>query len=52
MGPTGVTWWSYLGFTDPAHGAALGYLGSGSANHAQLYYTTDGGASYHEVPIR
>jgi photosystem II stability/assembly factor-like uncharacterized protein len=51
VGPAGLTW-SYLGFTDPTHGVALGYLGPESPNHARLYYTTDGGASYHELPIR
>ncbi len=52
VGPAGVSWWSYLGFTDPTHGVALGYLGPESPNYARLYSTTDGGASYHEVPIR
>jgi photosystem II stability/assembly factor-like uncharacterized protein len=42
--------WSYLGFTDPTHGVAIGNP-SGSSR-ALLYYTTDGGESYHPVTIR
>jgi photosystem II stability/assembly factor-like uncharacterized protein len=42
--------WSYLGFTDPTHGVAIGNP-SGSSR-ALLYYTTDGGESYHLVTIR
>jgi photosystem II stability/assembly factor-like uncharacterized protein len=50
VGPPGLTW-SYLGFTDPTHG--IGLAGSSpSEADAHLYYTTDGGASYHLVPIR
>lgn len=50
-GPSDITWWQYLGFTDPTHGVALGYVGSQSAANERLYYTTDGGHSYHRVPI-
>jgi hypothetical protein len=51
-GPSGITWWQYIGFTDPTHGVALGYVGSLSTANERLYYTTDGGASYHQVPIQ
>ncbi len=52
-GPSGITWWQYLGFTDPTHGVAIGYVGSpGLSRNERLYYTTDGGASYHRVRIR
>jgi photosystem II stability/assembly factor-like uncharacterized protein len=51
VGPAGVTWWQYLGFTNPTHGVALGYVGSEIPSHERLYYTTDGGLSYHLVPI-
>ncbi len=43
--------WDYLGFTDATHGAALAFPWSASAAHERLYYTTDGGRSYHVVPI-
>jgi hypothetical protein len=43
--------WTYLGFTDATHGVALGNFGTGGRQESRLYYTTDGGASYHEVPI-
>jgi hypothetical protein len=46
-GPTGITSWQYLGFTDATHGVALGAAGS----QERLYYTTDGGISYHAVAI-
>lgn len=42
--------WTYLGFTDPTHGVAIG--SQGQSGPAQLYYTTDGGLSYHPVAIR
>lgn len=51
-GVAGITWWQYLGFTDPTHGAALGYVGSQRPSNGRLYYTIDGGASYHLVTIR
>jgi hypothetical protein len=52
-GPAGITWWQYLGFTDPTHGVAIGYVGSSAQpSNERLYYTTDGGASYHLVSIR
>jgi photosystem II stability/assembly factor-like uncharacterized protein len=47
--PTGA--WTYLGFSDPTHGVALGNFGSGGHEQNQLYYTTDAGASYHLVQI-
>jgi photosystem II stability/assembly factor-like uncharacterized protein len=43
--------WSYIGFTDATHGVAIGNFGSGGHPQSRLYYTTDGGASYHLVPI-
>jgi hypothetical protein len=45
---SGAVWWTYLGFTDATHGVALGEFGGGD----RLYYTTDGGRSYHRVAIR
>jgi photosystem II stability/assembly factor-like uncharacterized protein len=48
-GPTGIHW-TYLGFTDPTHGVALGFAGQ-NANDARLYYTIDAGQSYHRVAI-
>jgi hypothetical protein len=50
--PSEITWWQYLGFSDPTHGVALGYVGSEQPSNERLYYTTDGGASYHLVSIR
>lgn len=50
-GPVGITWWQYLGFTDPTHGIAIGYVGSEQPSNERLYYTTDAGASYHLVSI-
>jgi photosystem II stability/assembly factor-like uncharacterized protein len=51
VGPVGITWWQYLGFTDPTHGVAIGYVGSQQPSNERLYYTTDGGANYHLVRI-
>ena len=51
VGPKDVVAWAYLGFTDDTHGVALGYVGSISAANEHLYYTTDGGQSYHLVPV-
>ena len=48
-GPTGIHW-TYLGFTDPTHGVALGFAGQ-NATDARLYYTIDAGQSYHRVAI-
>jgi photosystem II stability/assembly factor-like uncharacterized protein len=50
-GPVGITWWQYIGFTDPTHGVALGYVGSEQPSNERLYYTTDGGATYHLVAV-
>ena len=47
--PAGVSDWTYIGFTDPTHGVALGYRGSSRAEG--IYYTIDGGASYHSVTV-
>jgi hypothetical protein len=56
----GATWtpatapsadWTYLGFSDPTHGVAIGNFGTGGHQDLKLYYTIDGGASYHFVPI-
>jgi photosystem II stability/assembly factor-like uncharacterized protein len=44
----GITDWNYVAFTDPLHGVALGEYG---ANGERLYYTTDGGLSYHLISI-
>jgi len=46
--PAGITGWNYVAFTDPLHGVALGQSGG---NSEQLYYTTNGGLSYHLVSI-
>jgi photosystem II stability/assembly factor-like uncharacterized protein len=43
--------WTYLGFTDATHGVAIGGFGKGGQRDYRLYYTTDGGASYHRVTI-
>ncbi len=51
VGPSEVTAWAYLGFTDDTHGIGLGYVGQVSASNERLYYTTDGGQSYHLVPL-
>jgi photosystem II stability/assembly factor-like uncharacterized protein len=51
VGPSGITDWQYLGFTDATHGVALGYAGPESPSNERLYYTTDAGLSYHLVPM-
>ncbi len=43
--------WTYLGFSTPSHGVAIGNFGTGGHQDLRLYYTIDGGASYHFVPI-
>jgi photosystem II stability/assembly factor-like uncharacterized protein len=48
-GPTGIRW-TYLGFTDPTHGVALGFAGQNAADE-RLYYTTDAGQTYHRVSL-
>jgi photosystem II stability/assembly factor-like uncharacterized protein len=46
----GITAWQYLGFTDATHGVAIGYVGSSpTPGNEHLYYTSDGGATYHLV---
>lgn len=50
-GPSGITSWQYLGFTDPTHGVAVGYVGTEQPSNERLYYTTDAGASYHLVNV-
>lgn len=46
----GITAWQYLGFTDATHGAAIGYVGSSpTPGNERLYYSIDGGATYHLV---
>jgi hypothetical protein len=52
VGPHGISFWQYLGFTDPTHGVALGYAGSQIPSETQVYYSTDGGLTYHLVSIR
>jgi hypothetical protein len=51
VGPSAVSAWAYLGFTDDTHGIALGYVGAVSPFNERLYYTTDGGQNYHLVPL-
>jgi photosystem II stability/assembly factor-like uncharacterized protein len=51
VGPTGITQWAELGFTDATHGEGLGYLGTVAPANERLYYTIDGGQSYHLVPL-
>jgi hypothetical protein len=46
-----VAAWAWLGFTDPTHGVALGYVGSVARANERLYYTTDGGQTYHYVAV-
>jgi photosystem II stability/assembly factor-like uncharacterized protein len=46
--PAGLSAWQYLGFTDATHGVAIGAFG----RRDRLYYTTDGGQTYHPVAIR
>jgi photosystem II stability/assembly factor-like uncharacterized protein len=50
-GPSGIAQWTYIGFTDSTHGVALGYVGSIAQANQRLYYTTDGGQTYHPVPL-
>jgi photosystem II stability/assembly factor-like uncharacterized protein len=52
VGPSGIAQWVYLGFTDSSHGVGLGYVGSIAPANERLFYTTDGGRSYHLVPVR
>jgi photosystem II stability/assembly factor-like uncharacterized protein len=51
VGPTGIAEVAYLGFTDLTHGVALGFAGSIAPSNERLYYTTDGGQSYHLVSL-
>ena len=51
VGPSGIAQWSYLGFTDPTHGVALGYAGSVAPASERLYYTTDAGQTYHLIRV-
>ncbi len=51
VGPSGITQWAYLGFTDPTHGVALGYAGQIAPGNERLYYTTDAGQTYHPVSV-
>jgi photosystem II stability/assembly factor-like uncharacterized protein len=51
VGPTGITQWADLEFTDATHGIGLGYLGTVAPANERLYYTIDGGQSYHLVPL-
>ncbi len=46
-GPAGYAW-SYLGFTNATHGAALARHDGGSE---ALFYTTNAGLSYHHISI-
>jgi photosystem II stability/assembly factor-like uncharacterized protein len=47
VGPSGASTWLYIGFTDSTHGVAIGQF----AEVNRIYYTTDGGASYHLVAV-
>ena len=51
VGPSGFTW-SYLGFTDPMHGVGIAHPGQDGTSRGQLWATTDGGRTWHHVPIR
>jgi photosystem II stability/assembly factor-like uncharacterized protein len=51
VGPSGIAQWAYLGFTDPTHGVALGYVGQIAPGNERLYYTTDAGQTYHPVSV-
>jgi len=51
VGPSGIAQWVYIGFSDPTHGVAIGYVGSISTSNERLYYTTDGGQTYHLVQV-
>jgi photosystem II stability/assembly factor-like uncharacterized protein len=51
VGATGISQWAELGFTDATHGEGLGYLGAVAPANERLYYTIDGGQSYHLVPL-
>jgi hypothetical protein len=48
---TQVVAWAWLGFTDPTHGVALGYIGSVAPANERMYYTIDGGQTYHYVAV-
>ncbi len=50
-GPTGIAQWAYLGFTDPTHGVALGFVGKIAPANERLFYTTDAGQTYHRVAL-
>ncbi|HYB28226.1 MAG TPA: hypothetical protein VEF89_16545 [Solirubrobacteraceae bacterium] len=51
VGPSGFLW-PYLGFTNATHGAALAVPSSYGGGYVEfLYYTTDGGLSWHKVTI-
>jgi photosystem II stability/assembly factor-like uncharacterized protein len=51
VGPPGIAQWADLEFTDATHGIGLGYVGTLAPANEQLFYTTDGGQSYHLVPL-
>jgi photosystem II stability/assembly factor-like uncharacterized protein len=51
VGPTGIAQWADLEFTDATHGIGLGYVGTVAPANERLYYTIDGGQSYHLVPL-
>jgi hypothetical protein len=51
VGPSGIAQWAYLGFTDATHGVGLAFAGSLAPSDEHLYYTTDGGQSYHLVSL-
>ncbi|HUA71900.1 MAG TPA: hypothetical protein VMA96_12475 [Solirubrobacteraceae bacterium] len=46
-----VAAWAWLGFTDQTHGVALGYVGSVAPANERLFYSVDGGQTYHYVPV-
>lgn len=46
-----VAAWAWLGFEDATHGVALGYVGSVAPANERMYYTIDGGQTYHYVAV-
>jgi hypothetical protein len=46
-----VAAWAWLGFTDPTHGVALGYVASVAPANERLYYSIDAGRTYHYVAV-
>ena len=51
VGPPGIAQWAYLGFTDATHGVGIGYVGTIAPLSERLFYTIDGGRTYHLVAV-